>query len=323
MQKCLYLKEYLKEPPIGIYILTCLITIGTILVSVLSFVFNFFDNPYTLAIAIICYFIALNGIVYCVYLTFKVLRNYSFIKKNLLEWAKNYDFTFFILKNYDKRAMFFMFYFFLMSVCYAAFNLYLGIATGSIWYYSLAGYHISFTLLRTTILSYHNKKRKQNKIRTKLEDQEAKAKVYLTCGILLVVIDIALTVSFLEILIHNEHHTYFLQNLTIYYFAFYTIYKIIRAIINFIRSRHQKDLAKHAERCFCLTGACLSVLTLQTALLHKFNVNGAVNARLLNGITGSLVLIVTLSMGIFMIIRAKRHLKKIRKIINNQNKLEK
>ena len=88
--------------------------------------------------------------------------------------------------------MFFMFYFFLMSVCYAAFNFYLGIAsdavTTSVWYYSLAGYHISFTLLRVTILSYHNKKRKGNKIRTNLEDQEAKAKVYLTCGILRVLL---------------------------------------------------------------------------------------------------------------------------------------
>lgn len=315
--KIKYFKEYLQDPPIGIYIITLAVTIGMIIISLLSIFINFFVHPFTIFLISLCYLICLIGIIYTLYLIIKVVKNFSFIKRAIKEWCKNYSFTFFLMKNYSKRAMFFMFYYFLMSVCYAAFNLYLGIGSNppSIWYCSLAGYHIFFMCLRITILSYHNKKRKDKQQRTLLEDEIAKAKVYLTCGILLVLIDLALTVSYSEILFHNQRHHYILENITIYYFAFYTIYKIIRAIVNFIKSRHQKDLTIHAERCFCLTGACLSVLTLQTALLHRFN-NGTIDALLLNAITGSIVLIVTLSMGIFMIIRAKRHLKKIKKLMN-------
>jgi len=312
------IKEYFSDPPLGIYIITFLVTCGTIILSVLSFFYNFFANNFTAFLTICCFIIAILGLIYSGMLISRLFKHNSYVKKSLIEWCKNYDVTFFILKNYNKRSIFFMFYFFIMSMCYAAFNLYLGLENASIWYCALAGYHIIFTFLRVTILSYHNKSRPRYGIKTKLEDQEAKAHVYLRCGRLLVVIDIALLVAFLEILIHDEYQQFFMQDLTLFFFAFYTIYKIFRAIINFIKSRGQKDLTIHAEKCFSLTGAGLSFLTFQTAILHKYSNKTTINAQLINSITGSIVLIITLSMGIFMIIRAKRHLKKILKLMEEE-----
>ena len=77
------------------------------------------------------------------------------------------------------------------------------------------------------------------------------------------------------------------------------------AIYNLFKARKQDDLTVQAIRNINLMDAAVSILALQTALLNTFSGEG-VNISLFNTLTGSVVSLFTLGLGVFMIIKANK-----------------
>ena len=131
------------------------------------------------------------------------------------------------------------------------------------------------------------------------------------CGILLLILYAALSSAIAQMIFDDRGFSY--KDWLIFAFAAYAFYKIIMAVRNAIKARRQDDLTIQAIREINLVDAAVSILALQTALLHTFG-DGSVDISLFNTLTGSVVSIFSVGLSIMMIVRGH---KKIKELKNN------
>ena len=93
-------------------------------------------------------------------------------------------------------------------------------------------------------------------------------------------------------------------------FAAYAFYKIIMAIYNVMKARKQEDFTVLALRNIGLADAFVSILALQTALLHTFSDPG-MDISLFNTFTGTAVSLFSLGLSVSMIVRGSKIIKEI------------
>ena len=193
-----------------------------------------------------------------------------------------------------------------MSLLFSGFNAYMGIANRSIWYGALAGFYIALAFLRGGVLAYH-----KSKIGKKIQNDEyVKAKVYRNSGIITLILNFALSAAIAQMIFSDAHFTY--MGLTIFAYAAYAFYKITISIIALIKAHKQTDLTVRAIRNINLVDALVSILALQTALLTTFSEDG-INVSLFNTVTGIIVSVLSVSIGIYMIVSANKTMKELRK----------
>ena len=121
----------------------------------------------------------------------------------------------------------------------------------------------------------------------------------------------------------SEDKTFEHAGLMIYASATYTFYKITVAIINIVKAKKQTDMTVQAIRNINMADALVSMLALQTSLLHAFsdeNGNEIGFDKTLNGVTGLVVCALVLALGIYMIINAQKKLKIER--VNQEDAIE-
>ena len=86
------------------------------------------------------------------------------------------------------------------------------------------------------------------------------------------------------------------------------------SVINLFKAHRQEDLTIHAIKEINLVDAAVSILALQTALLHTFGTDG-VDISLFNTLTGSAVSLFAMTLSIYMIIKGHKKVKELK----NQN----
>lgn len=291
-------------PPTWLKILTFMITIISAVGSIL---FLFVDYEGT-ALSIIVYTLfglAGASLTYSVYLLVKIIPN---VKRGIIKQMERYGFTYLLLRNFGFRTVIFTIGSFAMSVVFSAFNAYMGIAYRSIWYGALATYYIALTLLRGGVLLYH--KKKIGKKYVLQNDEYTKAKVYRNSGIVTLMLNTALSAATGQMIFSDAYFTY--MGWTIFAYAAYAFYKITMSIVSFIRAHRQTDLTVRAIRNINLVDALVSILALQTAMLTTFG-DGTINISLMNTMTGSVVGVASVAIGIYMIVSANKKIKELRK----------
>ena len=185
----------------------------------------------------------------------------------------------------------------LLSLLYAAYNLVIACLFPSVWFTSLAAYYIFLICLRVGLIAYHNRRR------FRVRDQEIEISKYRNCGILLICTMFALSFSILKMV--EDGAAFDHAGWTIYAAAAYAFYKIGASIYNSLKARKQDDYTIRALRFVNLADGAVSILSLQTSLLHTFGQDGAFTA-IANAATGAIVCLFVLFLGIFMIIGAKK-----------------
>lgn len=199
------------------------------------------------------------------------------------------------VKSFGFRALFGSVVSFSVSILYGIFNGALGIMSHSIWYGSLSLYYILLALIYGGIL-----------LNRKPESTAKANRIYRRSGLLLLLLNSALSLAIAQMIFDNEFFEY--GGLMIYASAAYAFYKITMAIIRFFRHKGSPDPILRAIISINLTDGMVSILALQTALLSTFG-NGSVNVSHFNTVTGSFVSLITLSIGIFMIIKGTKNIK--------------
>ncbi len=189
---------------------------------------------------------------------------------------------------------------FIISIGNAVLNGVAGVTSRSIWFGSLAAYYIMIALLRGGLLIGSRQKVRSDAIK--------RARNYRNAGILLLVLNAALSSAIWQMIFDNRGFEY--KDWLIYAFAAYAFYKITMAIINAFKARRQDSLTVQGIRNINLVDGAVSILSLQTALLHTFGEEG-VNISLFNTLTGSAVSLFAISLSIFMIIKGNRKIKEI------------
>lgn len=224
------------------------------------------------------------------------------IKKNFMGMIRSNPNLNMVLSDWGMRTLISAVISFVFGIANAALNAYLGISERSIWFGALAAYYIFLAIMRGGLLLGSRRR-----VRS---DSLLRAKNYRRCGIWLLILNAALSSAIAQMIFDDRGFSY--KDWLIYAFAAYAFYKITMAIINAIRARSHDDLTLQGIRNINIVDGAVSILALQTALLHTFSVSGEVDISLFNTLTGSAVSLFSLGLSIFMIVKGNREIKEIK-----------
>lgn len=133
-------------------------------------------------------------------------------------------------------------------------------------------------------------------------------KSYRLCGWLVLVMHLSTTgMAFLMI---HDHIAEEYPGYMIFATAAFTFYKLIHSFIEVARDRKHKAPIDSSVRLLDLSQAMFSLFSLQVALLHAFGQDFPA-AGLMNTLTGTAVSILMAGMGVYMLRRADREIKKL------------
>lgn len=298
------MKEFFKKflrPKGALLVLTYVLTVVFITAAMLMLFVKYEGTPLEI-LAYTSFGLAAVGLAYSVY-TIVIYapglksRVYNLLMSNRLSRT--------VMENWGFRTILTSTFALVMSIFNSVLNAYLGITERSIWFGALAAYYIFLALMRSGLLVYHRTKKDYE------SEGLTRAKRYMLCGILLLILNAALSSAIAQMIFDDRGFSY--KDWLIFAFAAYAFYKIIMAVRNAIKARRQDDLTIQAIREINLVDAAVSILALQTALLHTFG-DGSIDISLFNTLTGSAVSIFSVGLSIMMIVRG---LKTIKELKNN------
>lgn len=192
------------------------------------------------------------------------------------------------------------------NIAFGIFQLGLGFYHNSLWFYSMSVYYVILATMRFFLFK-HTRAYKPN------EQESLELKRYRLCGILLCVLNIALTVIIFFMVYLN--HTMCHHPITTITIATYTFTTFTFAIINNIRFRKYNSPIYSSAKNISLITACVSMITLENTMLTSFGNNQNPQFRqIMLACTGTVVLVFTTTLAVFMIVKANIKLKKL-----NQN----
>ncbi|MBR2849560.1 MAG: hypothetical protein IKB84_00820 [Clostridia bacterium] len=293
-------KKFLR-PKGALLVLTYVLTVVFITAAILMLFVEYEGTPLEI-LAYTSFGLAAVSLAYSVY-TIVIYapglkdRVYNLLMSNRLSRT--------VMENWGFRTILTSTFALAMSIFNSVLNAYLGISERSIWFGALAAYYIFLALMRSGLLIYHRTKKDYE------SEGITRAKRYMLCGILLLILYAALSSAIAQMIFDDRGFSY--KDWLIFAFAAYAFYKIIMAVRNAIKARRQDDLTIQAIREINLVDAAVSILALQTALLHTFG-DGSVDISLFNTLTGSVVSIFSVGLSIMMIVRGH---KKIKELKNN------
>lgn len=192
---------------------------------------------------------------------------------------------------------------FIWNVAYAVFQLCLGLYHSSFWYYSMAAYYIFLAAMRFH-LSRHTRKYETGE---KLREEFVR---YRNCGIVFLVMNLVLSLLIFFMVYWNR--TFIHHEITTIAMATYTFTTFILAIINLVKYRKYNSPVYSASKIISLVAACVSMLTLTSTMLTTFGeADGILFRKTMLGALGSVISLFTITIAIYMIIRANRSLKQL------------
>lgn len=248
--------------------------------------------PYAAGIA--CYSVAAVTLaVSCCYLILDIKYG---IREKIKPGIEANPYTSRVVKDYRYRTVIFSVPGLIFNMVFAVFNGVIGLFSRSPWFGTLSAYYILLSAMRFNALR-HN--RRLPEMENTGELILAEISVYRSCGILLVIMTAALGGA--VILLVNLEGGKNYPGFTIYAVAAYAFYKIIISVIHVVKSRMLNSPLLVMIRDISYIDACVSILSLQTAMFAAFGEGQEDFIKFMNGMTGTAVCLMTLAMGIHMI----------------------
>lgn len=191
-----------------------------------------------------------------------------------------------------------------LNVLYAIAKFCFSVCYHSVWFATLAVYYLLLAFIRFGLLRYANR----NAFGA---DQRAEWLQYRLCGILLAVMNIAL--SGMVFLAVRRNVGFFYPGYLIYMMAMYAFYSITAAVRAVIRYRSYHSPAMSAAKVLQLAAALVSMLALETAMLAQFGGNDTTRFReIMTGCTGGGVCVIILAIAVYMILRSSKMIRKLK-----------
>ncbi len=224
------------------------------------------------------------------------------IKKGL--YANTYSEKF--LTDSKLRIEFFMYFSCGFSICYAVLKFSAGVYYRSVWIGAVAVYYIIVSLMRFGLIKRY---RDNLQYEDDCEQRLFELKSYRFCGVLMFMLNIAVTGLVVQLIWKGETYQY--PSFLIYAFAAYSFYCIGLAVRNMAKHRKLEKPVLAAAKMLSFACALMSILATQTAMLTQFGDGQENFARLMNAITGSVVCLLIFSLAIWMVRRANKEIKKM------------
>lgn len=189
-----------------------------------------------------------------------------------------------------------------LNLIYAVFNGAVGMTRHSAWYGSLSAYYIFLCFMRFLAVFYAKDVYISKNGRDNLKEREWR--IYRNCGAILSLTSIALGGAVIVLVCGEGGKSY--SGLLIYAVATYTFIKMGVAIKNMIQVRKEKSYLMMTLRNISYSDALVSMLSLQTALFAAFGKGQEEFIHWMNALTGAVVCLMILSLGIYTLHDAKK-----------------
>ena len=279
-------------PLIAHYVFAALVIAGASVAAALGWETRFRFLAYVL------FGVAAVSLAYTVY---TVVYFFPKIRRRVTEWAYKYEFTEKMVKQYGFRTIILSVGSLTVSILYALFNGVIAVLNFSIWYGALAAYYILLASMRGGIVFHHRRNRKREN-ETDAQKKLRSVKTYRACGGVLIFLPLCLSGAVTQMVLSRKSYNY--AGLMIYAAAAYTFYKIIMSVVNLVKARKEDDHTVRAIRNINFADALVSVLALQTAMFRAFSPES--DLGYLNAVTGGVVCLLTVLMGVLMVISANK-----------------
>lgn len=190
---------------------------------------------------------------------------------------------------------------FVINVVYTIYNGVIGVLNQSSWFIAMAVYYSLLGLMRYQAV---NTERKISKMEDQKRIREAELAVIKIDGLLLLVLNLALSGVVLLTIAKGRARSY--PDIIAISIAAYTFYKITMAVINMVKVRKMQSPILITIRNIGVADALVSMLTLQMTMLASFQETGSLDADRMNGMTGMAVCVLIAALGISMIYYARK-----------------
>lgn len=211
-----------------------------------------------------------------------------------------------LLNDKKFRTEFFMYFSCGFSIVYAIFKFSAGVYYHSLWIGAVAVYYIIVSLMRFGLIKqYRNNLKREND----REQRILALKSYRFCGVLMFVLNIAVSGLVVQLIWHEETYQY--PGFLIYAFAAYSFYCIGMAVRNMAKHRKLETPVLAAAKMLSFACALMSILATQTAMLTQFGDGNTAFARIMNAATGSVVCLLIFGLALWMVRRANKEIKKM------------
>lgn len=194
-----------------------------------------------------------------------------------------------------------------ISIFYACFKFGMGIYLRSVWLGAVAVYYIILSLMRFALLRRY---RRSKWYETEAELRLFGLKSFRFCGILMFLLNIAVSGLVMQMIWQNKSYEY--PGFLIYATAAYAFYCLTMAIINIVKYRRMEQPILSAAKMLSFACALISILAMQTAMLTQFGDGQENFARLMNSLTGGAVCLCIFVMAVWMVQKANREIKDIK-----------
>lgn len=198
----------------------------------------------------------------------------------------------------------------LWNSLYGVFQLWLGIYHHTFWFSSFGAYYILLAIMRFFLVSHTRKYAPGDMM-------ESEFKKYRACGIVLLLMNLALALIVFFMVYWNRTFTHHM--ITAISMAAYTFTALTVAIINVIKYRKYNSPVFSASKIISLVAALVSMLTLESTMLTAFG-DGTMTAfgqKLMLGATGGAISLSTIIAAIYMIAVSTRKIKRINSEVEN------
>lgn len=196
-----------------------------------------------------------------------------------------------LFKEKQKRIVIFTGISLFINLLYALYNGFLGVYGQSIWFMTMGIYYAILSCMRFIAIQCAYKNRKNNRIEKEYIIMKAD-------GILLFLLTFVLTGSISLSLKYDLYKEY--NEIIMITIATYTFYKVISAIVNFIKARKGNTPLIMTIRNISICDALVSLLSLEKSMYATFgDENG--NSHIMTILTGAGVCASIILIGISMI----------------------
>ena len=199
------------------------------------------------------------------------------------------------------------------NALYGICQLWLGFYHHTFWFYSLGAYYVCLGVMRFFLVRHTARYAPGERMRDEL-------KKYRSCGIVFLVMNLALTLIIFFMVYWNrtfEHHM-----ITAIAMAAYTFTALTTAIINVIRYGRYNSPVYSASKAISLAAALVSMLTLESTMLTTFGgeTMTAIERKWMLGATGGAISLLIVAAAIYMIAVGTGKLKQLQEEVENGSK---
>ncbi len=291
------------NPPI--WILIPLIPISTVLL-----IFGLSENFKDSAVAYISYLVSAYTLAAALYSLPKLVRSIKsrFWKLPFIEKINKHKLGHLFLNDIAFRGTASIYQGLVINTLYAIFRGITAFIFHSVWFGAISAYYFFLGIIRLFLVLYV-RRLKQNWADLG-EQMIFEFKGYRICGFLMLLLHSAMAVVAVLMIRDNLHYEY--PGYVIYLSALYTFYSAITATINIFKFRKLKSPILSASKAITFTGAAMSVMALQTAMIARFGGDDLIFQQTANTITGTVVCMSSVIIAFILIIRGTYNIKRLK-----------